>query len=302
MRKILVVLLIMFSWRVDAQQENGAMRDILDPYLYNSASSGFKSGLNINLHYMNQWLGMDGSPKELALSAHGLLRGTNFSAGGVLNYGKSGVSNVMDVEISGTYRFLVSDWTWLSLNVGGGARCVAKDFSLLEYDGDPYFEEQEDFEVVPRFRMGCWLRFEEESYFSFSVLGVGDGHRCSFGYKQATHYYFSAGKSFRMRPDSWFVCDGLLYAAKYSPVGVVLSGSCRWRRSWQSGIAYQLGKTVSPFVRFMHNEHLFLACVYSISLNEMCVAGKASSFSLMVGFRCASDEKGKERSFRNAPL
>lgn len=302
MKKILVLLMLAFPYVVEAQQENCAIRYILDPYLYNSASSGFKSGLNVSLHYANQWIGLDGGPKEMALSIHRLFPETNFSAGGVMTCESSGVSKVMDVEISGTYRFLVSDWTWLSLNVGGGARSVGKDFSLLNYDGDPYFEEQEESELVPRFRMGCWLRFAEDTYVAFSVKGVGSDHLNNFGYKQATHYYLSGSKPFRLRPDCWFVWDGLLFAAKYSPIGAVLSGSCRWRRSWQSGLSYQIGRTVSPFVKFSYRDRLLLACVYSVSLDEMCVARSASSFSLMVGFRSVSDEKGKERSFRNAPL
>lgn len=302
MKHLLLIIFIMASWVAKAQQEERPSLYMANPYLYNSACSGFTSGLNVAIQYTNQWMGIEGNPSEVSCTVHKLLRETNYSMGGIVICEKLGVSKLLEVEMSGTYRFLVSDWTWLSLSVGGGARYIGKDFSLLKQDEDPYFERQDQSEVVVRFRMGAWLRFEGEEHLAFSVRGVGDGHLRAFGHKQATHYYLSGGKRFRTSANRHLALNGMLYVAKYSPFGAVISPSLQLRKKWELGLSYQTGRMVSPWARLNHKENLFLSCMYTFPMSRLCQAGNASTFSLMVGFRCVSSEKEKERFYRNAPL
>ena len=302
MKHLLLILFITANWVAKAQQEERPSLYMANPYLYNSACSGFTSGLNVTLQYTNQWMGIEGSPSEISATVHKLLRETNYSMGGIVLCEKAGVSKLLEVELSGTYRFLVTDWTWLSLNVGGGARCIGKDFSLLRQDEDPYFERQEKTEVVVRFRMGAWLRFEGEDFLAFSVRGVGNGHLRVFGHKQATHFYLSGGKRFRTSADRHLALNGMLYVAKYSPFGAVVSPSLQLRKKWELGLSYQTGRMVSPWARLNHKENLFLSCMYTFPMSRLCQAGNASTISLMIGFRCVSSEKEKERIYRNAPL
>lgn len=301
MKNIIILLLVIFPLRMVAQQEDRPALYVLNPYLYNSACSGFVNGLNLSLSYSNQRLGMEGSPQEWIGSAHKLLRGTNFSAGGVMSYEKIGVSDVLELEISGTYRFLVTDWTWLSLNVGGGFRHLDKDFSLLRQDNDSYFTKQAEREIVPRFRMGAWMRFDKDAYLSFSVKGVGNGHMRSFGHKQSTHYYLSGGKSFRTRPNHFVLLNAMMFVAKYSPIGIVVTPSYRVDEAWEFGISYQIGSAVSPYSKFVYKEKFFLGCHYEVTLNRMSRAGNVSSFVLTLGIHYLRDDTKKERIFRNAP-
>lgn len=286
----------------NAQQEMSPNTYLLDAYRYNSASSGFSQGLNISLAYANQWLGMDGAPKELSLSAHQLLRETNFSMGGLLYCEKSGVTKRMEAEIAGTYRFLVSDWTWLSLSVGGGVRVLGKSYESLQQDGDPYFDKQLRREVVPRFRMGAWLRWEDGTSFSFSVKGVGLGHLNSFGHKQSTHFYWSGEKAFPLRHHCHLSLKGLVYVAKYAPFALLISPSIRSNSFWEFGLAYQTGRVFTPYAKFELRGNLCLGCSYTYSLLRYMRYGESSSFSLLLNYRISSDEKGRERLFRNAPL
>ncbi len=302
MKHLLLIIFIVASWAVKAQQEERPSLYMVNPYLYNSASSGFTSGLNVALQYTNQWVGIEGSPSEISATVHKLLRETNFSMGGIVLCEKIGVSKLLEVEMSGTYRFLVSDWTWLSLNVGGGARCIGKDFSLLRQDGDPYFERQDRSEVVVRFRMGAWLRFDGEDFLAFSVRGVGNGHLRAFGHKQATHFYLSGGKRIRTSAERHLMLNGMLHVAKYTPFGAVFSPSLQIRKKREYGLSYQTGRMLSPWVKLNPKENIFISCMYSLPMSRLCQAGNASTLSLSVGFRCVSQEKGRERIYRNAPL
>lgn len=298
----LSVLGCFISWMAAAQQEMGPNVCLLDPYRYNSACSGFSHGLNLSLIYANQWLGMEGAPREISFSAHQLWRETNFSMGGLLFCEKSGVSQRIEVEIAGTYRFLVADWTWLSLSVGGGARVMGKDFSSLDNDGDTYFDKQKKREVVPRFRMGAWLKWEDGSSVSFSVKGVGVGHLNSFGHKQATHFYWSGEHSFPMRRNRWLCLKGMVYMAKYSPIAMLVAPALNYSKKWKMGWAYQTGRSFTPFVEFKIGDDLTCGCSYTYSMLRRHKFSESSCLSFLMNYRIISDEKGRERLYRNAPL
>lgn len=297
---------MLFLWLVPlcgwAQQEISPALYLLEPYRYNSACSGFSSGMNLSLSYANQWVGWEGAPSEIALTLHQLLRETQFSMGGMLSVERSGINKVMEGEIAGTYRFLLTDWTWLSLSVGGGVRVVGKDFSLLDQDGDSYYEQQDRREVVPRFRMGAWLRFEDGSYCAFSLKGVGLGHTNAFGHKQSTHFYWSGEKAFRFRSRYHFVLNGMMTVAKYAPFAFLLTPSVRSDQWWELGLSLHSGGSFSPFVKLSFRERLTIGCCYSYSLLRSAGVGDGSSFSLLLNYRICSQQKGRERLFRNAPL
>lgn len=303
MKKLLVgCLLLVSTMGVMAQQEFSPNLYLMDAYRYNSAASGFTHGLNLSMVYANQWMGMEGAPRELSLSAHQLLRETNFSMGGLLSCERSGLSKRVECELAGTYRFLVSDWTWLSLSVGGGARVIGKDFSLLTQDEDAYYEKQARREVVPRFRMGAWLKWEDGSYCSFGVKGVGLGHLRSFGHKQSTHFYWSGEKCFPLRRNRSLSLSGMVYVAKYSPIALLLAPAIRMKKQWEMGLSYQTGRVVTPFVKLSLNDHFRLGASYCYSLLPHMTWVECSGFSLLLSCRISSDEKGRERLFRNAPL
>lgn len=287
MKKICFVcwLMTMLSWRVAAQQELSPNAFLLEPYRYNSACSGFETGLHLSLAYTNLWLGVDNAPQEISLAMHQLVTEKNFSVGGVLSCERSGLTKRMECEIAGTYRFLVVDDVWLSLNVGGGVRCLGKDFSLLRQDGDPYFERQSDREVVPRFRMGAWLRLADKSYMAFSVKGVGLGHMNQFGHKQSTHFYWSAEKFFPWRTRYRWVLSGMVYTAIHSPFAFLMAPSLRSDDRWELGISYQTGGNLTPFAKFSLKNHFLLACSYTTCFGRSLGVGASSSFAVMLAVR-----------------
>ncbi len=287
---------------VMAQQEMAPNTYLQDPYRFNSACSGFSYGLNLSLSYANQWVGMEGAPKEISLSAYQLLRETNFSIGALLFCERSGVTKRVEAEIAGTYRFLISDWTWLSLSVGGGVRVLGKDDELLQRDGDPYFDKQLRREVVPRFRMGAWLRCSDGTSFSFSVKGVGVGHLNAFGHKQSTHFYWSGEKVIPLRQQYKFVLNGLVYVAKNAPFALLFAPAVRSHKMWELGIAYQTGRVFTPYLKLNRKDLWGLGVSYTYSMLRSMSYGECSSFSLQLNCRVASQEKGRERLYRNAPF
>ena len=297
MRHLFVIVFVLLCYEAKCQQEEHPTLYMMDPYLYNSASSGFTEGLNATIWHTNQWIGIEESPKQFIGTIHKLLKETNYSMGGVISFEKLGVSKLMETEVSGTYRFLVADETWLSMNVGGGMRYVGKDYSLLRQDADPYFDWQEKREVVARFRMGVWLQFESGSYLSFGARGVGDGHKRAFGHKQATHFYLSGRKTFRKRKGSGIEMNGLIHVAKYSPIDIVISPSYHLRSSWKFGVNCHVCGVFSPFVRLDCNEHFFLGYMYGISTSRLNAAGSTSSMAFMVGLRNVSSKKKEECNY-----
>ena len=68
MKKILLIISILWSTAIIAQQKTTFSQYMLNPYILNPAAAGINDETSLFLHYRNQWMGFSNSPQSFAVT------------------------------------------------------------------------------------------------------------------------------------------------------------------------------------------------------------------------------------------
>ncbi len=139
MKKIHLLILVLCSFSVFAQQPIVFNQFYMNPYLYNPAYAGVEGHSVFYGLYQQQWSGINGAPTTMHGSFHAPLpggigigfSGYNIEEGGILSTtaGKASISYLLTMDLKHNLRF--------GLSFGGGSQIL--DFGELDDPFDPAY-------------------------------------------------------------------------------------------------------------------------------------------------------------------
>lgn len=130
MKKILVIVLLMASLSVRAQQDPLYAQYINNTFLINPAYAGFTNDLNVAASYRMQWAGFEGSPKTLNANTHMSLN-EKMGAGLIFVSDQIGANSISEVFLTYAYRIKFDDSKTLSFGLQAGASNYQTDNNKL---------------------------------------------------------------------------------------------------------------------------------------------------------------------------
>jgi type IX secretion system PorP/SprF family membrane protein len=155
---------------------------LLNGLVINPAYTGSRDVLSSSIMYRQQWIGFEGAPKTLTLSAHTPLKNRKIGIGLHLVKEQIGITNNLSFFGNYAYRVRLGQGR-LSFGFKFGAEILSNDYTRIstESSSDIAFSNKESF-ILPNFGVGTYY-FTDQYFIGFSVPSLLSYRRSKDTYK-----------------------------------------------------------------------------------------------------------------------
>ncbi len=310
MRRIIYVLaLVCCTTAVYTQQLPLHTQYLYNKLAYNPAYAGGESGWEATAMYRNQWIGLEGAPTVLSLSAHGQALGNNSALGLQIQNYSIGISSFTNLEGMYAYHFPWGEGHF-SLGVSASMRNVVTDYTddrLISdgpVGGDPSLVEQRLSQWRPNFGLGVY--YETESYF----IGVSAprlikqdlqfDEEMLVDTEETPHYFAMLGGMWDLSADAALLVQSAIRTTDNSPLDVDLSAIIRYKDLIDAGINYRFGgrdgsagDSIDLLFSWRFVERARLGIAYDMSLGNLRQV-QNGSLELLLQYRGLSQGTSEE--------
>lgn len=215
----------------------------------NPAYSLLDKAGNVNILGRRQFVGLDGAPTSLLMSASFPLESIGAAAGLFLVNDKFAVENQTEVNAFFAKSVQLTGNTFLSVSINAGIRNYTANYSTLD-PSDPVFSSDVR-ETKPNIGFGVMF-FSYNYYVGVSVPELSFRNLGSASVQQAnylrSHYYFTGGFLAKLNDDLQFKPATLVSYLQGSPVIADISGTVYLKEQLGLGINYRTNKQVAGII------------------------------------------------------
>jgi type IX secretion system PorP/SprF family membrane protein len=155
--KVIVTILVLLSFRLNAQNYPVYNAYFANPYLYNPAAAASNQAY-LYFHHRLQWLNVDGAPQLFAASYNTLIDQTRSGFGAKLSSYKRGLLNTTDISLSYTYSIPIGETSYLHYGVSAGAISNTVDTKNATNPSDPALSGDAANNIQPTANFGILLQ------------------------------------------------------------------------------------------------------------------------------------------------
>lgn len=245
-----ITLLLLTGSRAFAQQNTFSYNQYADNLTpVNPAYSLLDKAGNVNILGRRQFIGLDGAPTSLLMSASFPLENIGASAGLFLVNDKFAVENQTEVNAFFAKSIQLANATYLSVSLNAGIRSYIANYSTLD-PNDPVFS-QDVRETKPNIGFGVML-YGDNFYLGVSVPELSFRNLGAASVQQAnylrSHYYFCGGVLIPLNEDVQFKPASLVSYLQGSPVIADFSGTIYLKEQLGLGVNYRTNKQVAGII------------------------------------------------------
>jgi type IX secretion system PorP/SprF family membrane protein len=131
-KKYSVILLVLLSAQLLAQQLINSSYYFYKPLIYNPAFATKSSNVNAMIVHRNQWTGFNGAPQSNIFSIDSRLNGKKIGLGATFQSDKRGVNSRVGANIMYAYRIILAKDNFLSFGLSMGLFNYGINYSTLE--------------------------------------------------------------------------------------------------------------------------------------------------------------------------
>ncbi len=165
MKKLFILLLLLVSVHLRAQQNAQYTNFLFNAFALNPANAGLKECLDTRLGYRTQWVGMDANPRTVSVTAHQRIkaissdRGAIHGAGIVIEADNTGPTSRTKLGLAYAIHLPLSRKMRLAFGLGLGAFQYRFDASqiFVPNPNDPVINQSQSEFVFPDIQAGAWL-------------------------------------------------------------------------------------------------------------------------------------------------
>lgn len=143
-----------------------------------------------------QWVGVDGAPKSLWATGHGMIGKLDLAVGGDVKHAALGVVKESEVTAFAAKAVRLSENEYLSLSMGGGVLFYDGNYSQLD-GGDAAFREDVR-ETAGVLSISTSYYKQDKYYFGLSMPRFSLNRKEEQEYEFRNVYYITAGALFRL--------------------------------------------------------------------------------------------------------
>jgi len=292
MKRIALLLVTLTSLATFGQRDALYSQYMFNQLVINPAYSGSKEQMSLAVINRYQWVGLDGAPRTLTMSAHTPLRNEKVAVGMYIYADHIGADN--DLGVVGSYAYRVK--------MGKGKLCfgLQAGISKVTIDWDKVtMHETEDLVLAYRPQDGLkpdanlGVYYYTQNYY----LGISSKHlfENQFGKVENTdgsstystlsrHFYFMGGLALPLTDKIVFRPSTLIKYAKNAPVNADLNASFLFNNKIWLGASYRTGNNTMVFmIELQATANLRIGYSY-----DACMGGLKSynqgSHEIMLGY------------------
>lgn len=273
----LIIIFFLFAGiQVFAQQDPMFTQYMYNPVTINPAYAGSNGTLNFTALHRQQWVGIDGAPKTLALSLNSPFIKYNVGVGLSLLYDAIGPVKQTGLYADYAYHLKVTNQVKLAFGIKGGVNVFDIDLTNLQgAQGDEYVSLYGARKMyLPNIGVGTYL-YSDRFYVGLSIPKMlqnsltDDPNNLDVLNKEERHYFFTGGfvvdlaENIRLKPTTTVrVVNG-------SPTSWELSANFLFHdRLWVGGM-YRFQDALGAMVKFNVTNQLSLGYSYDVTQSRL---------------------------------
>ena len=271
--KILVLLHISTSFWVFSQNDPKLSLFYYTPLTYNPAYAGSYQGLDVTSIYSSQWVGFEGAPKTLFLSAHGVLDLPNTALG--VDVISDKIGPVLENKVAGNFAYQINlNEKWqLALGFKAGINNFKIDYTLLIID-NPFETGLADNQVTQNSLIigsGAFL-YSENTFLGISVPNMlttryYNDYKNQMANKRP-YYFISGGYKFNLENEIYMQPNFISRITEGAPISTLVALSINWKEKLMGSINFETKVSMGGFVGFRFIKNFMIGYSYDISLNN----------------------------------
>ena len=271
---LIVFFLLGICVTASAQQDPMFTQYMHNPVSINPAYAGSRGTLNVVAMHRQQWVGIDGAPKTLALSINSPFIKYNVGIGFTLLYDQLGPIKQTGLFGDYSYHLKIKNKTKLALGLKGGLSIIEKDLNnLTHYNEDDYLAINGYQKLyLPNFGLGTYL-YSDRYYLGVSIPkllqnSLSDNENTLVN-KEQRHYFIAGGLVIDVAENIKFKPSSTVRIVKGSPVSTELSLAVLLNdRLWLGGM-YRIGDALGGLVKFELSKELSIGYSYDYALSKL---------------------------------
>lgn len=278
-----------------AQQEPRYTMYMYNGLLHNPAYAGRSERLSLDAYYRNQWVKIDGAPKEIAISGHAALtKKSRFGVGGYLEYDQIGVHQRFTLGGAYSYRLQVGPGT-LSMGVEANILHLRSNWSDVQVnpegnDDDPLFQGDQT-AWLPNFGLGLYFN-TQAFYLGASCPRLLQNQLYADGTvgnaKEFRNYFFTVGGVIQPMEDFALKPSALVKMVPgNAPIQTDLNLNLIIRKMFEMGGSFRFDSQFAPesanlIALFHYKDKYRIGYAYDFTISQL-QSYTAGSHEIMLG-------------------
>ncbi len=307
MKRIIAALGLMLPIAGFAQDYPHYTMFMYNKLMYNPAYAGSRDVTSVNATYRNQWMGIDGAPKNISLAVDGLVGNytkefRRVGLGLLINKENMGpVDNTM-INAYYAYRIPMQNST-LAFGIQAGASLYSAKYSELNPldQGDDLLAKDIKNSILPNVGFGAYWNSKRayiglsapnilENYYDKSEPVYANGKKA----RQIRSYFLSGGYSFALNENTVLMPQAIVRYNKDSkyelPLNVDINASLIFYHRFLIGITYRTDKSLEGIVHVQVAKKFNIGYAYDYSMSDFSQYAKGTH-EVTVGFDFIHDRK-----------
>ncbi len=289
MKKILSALLLFCSLTVFAQQDPLFSHYMFNKLLVNPAYAGSREILTVELLDRYQWVGIDGAPKTITLSAHTSLRENKVGLGGFVFRDVLGPTINQGLMATYAYRIKTNNG-WFSMGLQGGIKYFNFDWNMIntKYPDNTFYPEDVQ-KITPDFDLGFYYQTTRffaglsSKHLLENEYGWGEVDGKSSYSILARHFYVMSGFAVPLNDKMVFRPSVLAKYVQNAPTQFDFNASILFNDVFWLGMSYRTEKAVVFLTEFMISKKFRLGYSFDLYYNELQLHN-SGSHEIRLGF------------------
>ncbi len=296
MKRIFLAIILFCNLSVWAQQDALFSQYMFNKLLVNPGYAGSTETFSVDLLDRYQWVGIDGAPRTISLSAHTLL-GNKVGLGGYVY--RDALGPTINQGAMAAYSFrIMTRHGWLSFGIQGGIKYFDFDWNIIntEYP-DNTFEPQDIKKVTPDLNLG--LYYYTPTFFAgvsskqmleneYGTATLSDGSS-SFS-RLSRHFYLMTGMVFPLNDKMVFRPSMMGKYVDNAPVQFDFNASILFKDAFWVGAAYRTEKAIIFLTEIKISKGIRLGYSFDLYMNEL-QTHNSGSHEFRLGFEVHSDKE-----------
>jgi type IX secretion system PorP/SprF family membrane protein len=277
MKKALSIILLLFITLTSFPQLKPLSDQyILNPMTLNPAYAGNRGALSIAAFYRQQWVGIEGAPRILTLSADAPILGDKIGVGLTIVNDRIGVLSETTFSTIYSYKVNMGE-SKLSFGLGAGVMTTNTKWSELtaiDPGDDNYLIDSKVF-AVPDFSFGIY--YSVKNYFAgISVPRLltykfdYDLNKYDMSFAPEDYFYlFNTGYVFNLSERTRLFPSTLVYFSPGEKILYDINANVSLMDKFWLGASYRSERSIAAFFQFHVNEQFNIAYMYNFQLGKL---------------------------------
>jgi type IX secretion system PorP/SprF family membrane protein len=297
------VLVLICSIVAFGQQRPQYSLYMVNPFMLNPALSGTEDYTDIRLGFRKQWVGFEGAPRTMYLSAHtslGKARVTNnrsknkkngfHGVGAIISNDAIGPTKTTVIDLAYSYHLQLAPNLFASLGIMGGLQQYSLNANLLHTANpdDPLLVSSTNTSLAD-VNSGFWI-YSDKFFVGGSMVQVmpqklyNEKNGSVTAGKLSQHYFVIAGYKFPMGYDFALIPSVCVKAVSPAPVSYDINAKLRYKDFLWGGISYRNTDAIAFLAGVVINNTWDISYAYDYTTSKIRLYS-SGSHEIVVGYR-----------------